>query len=374
MHPAADRGLCLPFPGRPAMDDNRIERRRMPAFEKHITERSIFMKKTLVFTLVLCLALAAIPMASLAETYVLKIGHAQPENNPRHISLLAFEKIVEEKTNGGIQVELFPLGTLGSEKEMLEMVKMGTLEGMRGGQFDFLPRLLVFTLPFLCENPAQVQALMSSDIALSICKDAKKDNMLILGLGNAGGFRHFSNNAHMIKTPEDLKGLKMRVPPIDTIDRTFKALGASTVSIPYGELYMALKTGVADGQENPAVNVEGMKFYEVQKYFTMVAYQFHPDPFYINLEWFGSLPAEYQQILRDATLEMMKVNDQAIADNETAAIDVIAKNAEVYYPTAEELQAFKDATESVYTDYIAEGLLTQEELDAMRAIIASVKE
>ncbi len=326
------------------------------------------MKKALVFALALCMILSA--SAALAEQYTLKIGHAQGDAHVRHLSLLAFEKMVEEKTNGGIQVELFPNGALGTEKEMLEMVTLGTLEGMRGGQLDFLPELYIFTLPFLCENQEQASALLSSDIARKITETSVKDNMLILGLGNAGGFRHFSNNVRLIKTPADVAGLKMRTPTgYDTIDRTFKALGASTVAIPYAELYMALKTGVVDGQENPATNVESMKFYEVQKYFTMVGYQFHPDPFYVNLDWFNALPEDFQQIVRDSATEMMLVNDQSIAAAEAKALEVIKANAEVYYPTPEELQAFKDAVQGIYTEYVAEGKVTQENLDAMMEII-----
>ncbi len=328
------------------------------------------MKKVLVFLVAMCMLLTA--STALAEGYTLKIGHAQAETHVRHLSLLAFKQMVEERTNGGIQVELFANGQLGTEKEMLESVKLGTLEGMRGGQLDFLPELYIFTLPFLCETSQQASALLGSDIALSICEGSAKDNMLILGLGNAGGFRHFSNNVRPVKTPADMAGLKMRTPTgYDTIDRTFKALGASTVAIPYAELYMSLKTGVVDGQENPATNVEGMKFYEVQKYFTMVAYQFHPDPFYVNLDWFNSLPGDYQQIMRECAIEMMKVNDASIAEAEAKAIEVIKANADVYYPTPEELKAFKDAVQGIYDDYVAEGKITQEQLDQIREIIAN---
>ena len=113
-----------------------------------------------------------------------------------------------------------------------------------------------------------------------------------------------------------------------------------------------------------------MKFYEVQKYFTEINYQFHPDPFYVNLEWYNSLPEEYKNVLAECTDEMMKVNNQAIADNQNAALEVIKANAEVYKLTEEERQAFKDAVEVVYDDYLKDGLITQEELDTMRAIVA----
>lgn len=307
------------------------------------------------------------------KVYTMQIGHAQPVDNPRHISLETFRKSVEEKTNGGIVVEIYPAGQLGTEKEMLEQSSSGVIQGFRGGQFDFLPKLLIFTLPFLCETTEEVSRLLNSDFAKEVCADSQKDGVVILGLGDAGGFRQFSNNVRMITKPEDLVGLKMRTNGMDTIDRTFKALGASTVSVPYSDLYMGLKTGVADGQENPWVNVETMKFYEVQKYFTEINYQFHPDPFYVNLEWYNSLPAEYQTILQECTLEMMEVNNKAIADNQDLARDVVKNNAEVYTLTEEERQAFKDSAQVVYEQYLSEGLITAEELETMQAIVSGTK-
>lgn len=303
------------------------------------------------------------------KVYTMQIAHAQPTTNPRHISLEYFKEIVEERSNGAIKVELYPAGQLGTEKEMLEQVCSGVIQGMRGGQMDFVPKLLVFSLPFLCETSEQVTRLMNSEFAKEICESSKNDGALILGLGDAGGFRQYSNNVRPIHTPADLKGLKMRSNGMDTIDKTFNALGASVVSVPYSDLYMALKTGVADGEENPWVNIESMKFYEVQKYFTVLNYQFHPDPFYVNLDWFESLPAEYQTILAEATKDMMAVNNQAIVDNQSKSRSIVEANCEVYTPTASELQQFKDAAEVVYQQYIDAGILTQAELTEMRAIV-----
>jgi C4-dicarboxylate-binding protein DctP len=303
------------------------------------------------------------------KVYTMQIAHAQPTTNPRHISLEYFKEIVEERSNGAIKVELYPAGQLGTEKEMLEQVCSGVIQGMRGGQMDFVPKLLVFTLPFLCETSEQVTRLMNSEFAKEICESSKKDGALILGLGDAGGFRQYSNNVRPIHTPADLKGLKMRSNGMDTIDKTFKALGASVVSVPYSDLYMALKTGVSDGQENPWVNIEGMKFYEVQKYFTVLNYQFHPDPFYVNLDWYESLPSEYQVILADATKDMMGVNNQAVVDNQAKARSIVEANCEIYTPTSAELQKFKDATEVVYQQYIDAGILTKAELTKMRATV-----
>ena len=218
------------------------------------------MKKFFALLLVAILALSCV--SALAEdqyaslgNYTMIVGHAQPESNPRYISMEKFAADVAEKTNGHVTVEVFGNGQLGTEKEMLEQVVQGVTQGMRGGQYDFSPRLLMFTLPFLANNRAEVTALLQSDLAKKVSAEAAETTgTVIINLCDAGGFRQFSNNTRALTKPEDLKGLKMRTNGMKTIDLTFQAMGANTVSVPYADLYMGLKTAIADGQENPWVN------------------------------------------------------------------------------------------------------------------------
>ena len=319
-------------------------------------------------------AAAEDPYAALGD-FTMMIGHAQPEGNPRYVSMEKFASDVKEKTNGHVTVEVFGNGQLGTEKEMLEQVVAGTIQGMRGGQFDFSPRLLMFTLPFLAQNRTQVTALLNSDLAKKVCAEAEAETgTVIINLCDAGGWRQFSNSKHPITKPEDLKGLKMRTNGMNTIDKTFVALGATTTTIPYSDLYMGLKTGVADGQENPWVNVEGMKFYEVQKYFTEVNYQFHPDPFYVNAAWWNGLPQEYRDIISECAVDMGNYNDQLIDENQEKAKQVVIDaGCEVYVPTEEELKAFQDTVQVVYDQCVEEGILTAEELKEMQDIVANAK-
>lgn len=307
--------------------------------------------------------------------FTMMVGHAQPEGNPRYVSMEKFAADVAKKTNGHVTVEVFGNGQLGTEKEMLEQVVAGTVQGMRGGQFDFSPRLLMFTLPFLAQNRTQVTALLQSDLAKKVCAEAEAETgTVIINLCDAGGWRQFSNSKHPITKPEDLVGLKMRTNGMNTIDKTFVALGATTTTIPYSDLYMGLKTGVADGQENPWVNVEGMKFYEVQQYFTEVNYQFHPDPFYVNAAWWNELPQEYRDIISECATEMGTYNDQLIDENQEAAKQVVIDaGCEVYEPSEEELKAFQDAVQVVYDQCVEEGIMTADELQEMLDIVANTK-
>ena len=157
--------------------------------------------------------------------FAMIVGHAQPEGNPRYVSMEKFAKDVEEKTGGHVKVTVYGNGQLGTEKEMLEQVVQGTVQGMRGGQFDFSPRLLMFTAPFLTQTRAEVTALLQSDLAKSVCAEAEKSTgTVIINLCDAGGYRQFSNNTRPITKPDDLKGLKMRTNGMKTIDMTFQAM------------------------------------------------------------------------------------------------------------------------------------------------------
>ena len=307
----------------------------------------------------------------------MRIGHAQPESNVRHLSLLQFEADVEAATHGHIQVEIFANSGLGNDDALPEQILIGAVEAMRGGHFALMPELITFTAPFIAQNRAEVSALLDSDLAKEICASAgAKVNGIILDVCDAGGFRQFSNSIRPIQAPADMVGLKMRIAPgMDTIDMTFKAMGANTVSVPYNDLYMALNTGVADGQENPWVNIVAMAFYEVQKYFTEINYQFHPDPFIVNLDWWNSLPVEFQEIVQTAATAMGDYNDQLVDELQGAAKQTVIdyKGCEVYVPTAAELSLFVEAAQPVYQQMVEKGICTQAQIDSMFAIVEEAR-
>lgn len=301
--------------------------------------------------------------------YTFQLGHGQSTTSPRHRSCEYFEKMVEEKTNGRIQVEVFPAGQLGNEAEMTQAVIMGTLQGVRGGDQNYVPKMESVALPFLCDDLTQIRKLCTSDYMANILKDAEKSNLLVLALGDNSGFRQFTNNVRPIITPEDMQGIKFRTTSVP-VERFMKVFGVSTVSIPFTELYMSLKTGVCDGQENPVALIDSSKFYEVQKYCTVIDYMFFVEPFYVNLEWYNSLPEDLQVILKECA-EAMMVEDSRITDEENDAYkENIANNGvEVTYLTPEQKEAWMPLAEEVWKVAIEQGSLTRDELGQMLEIV-----
>ncbi len=325
--------------------------------------------------MLLVLMVAMFAGISSAAEVTMKIGHSMPTDTSRHQAVVAFKKYVEEKSNGAIEVQIFPSGQLGKEAEMVESLKLGEIEGYLGGVFDAVtPMLNLYLMPFIYPDQGALMAVAKSDIGKKVEKSAEDNNIKILATGDAGS-RNYTNNVRPIKTPEDMKGLKMRTPPVDAIIMSMEAVGGNPVSIAYAETYMALKTGVADGQENPFMNIVTMKFHEVQKYLTVVDYMFNPEPFCVNLEWFDGLKPEYQKIITDGAWIYTDTQNSIRANTTEKYLNEIKDaGVEVYVPTPEQYKMFADKCKPVYQKYIDRGDFTKADLDEVKAIVKKYEE
>jgi TRAP-type transport system periplasmic protein len=304
------------------------------------------------------------------EVFVFKYANTQSENHPRSQSMVRFKEDLEAASGGRIQVELYFGGVLGKEAEVLDMVKIGTVHGCRGGLFERAnPLYLLYTLPFMFENADEVTKLMRSEFGRSVNEGSLANGFYIPATGVAGGMRNVTNSARPIRTVEDIRGLKMRTPPIDVTIRTFQALGANPQQVAYTETYMALKTGVVDGQENPFSNIVDMKFYEAQEYLSLLNWQVHPDPFYVNPDWYNSLPADLQQIFDIVAVQTMMYSDEIWLASENGYLDELRTHLDVNTIAPADRQSFVDAVGPVWDYYIDEGYFSQADIDRALALV-----
>ncbi|MCR4676590.1 MAG: TRAP transporter substrate-binding protein [Sphaerochaetaceae bacterium] len=335
------------------------------------------MKKLVVVALVMLTVMTMVfangsnEAAASDKVYTIKLGHTMNENHPRHQALLKFKEYVEANTNGKVKVELYPNAVLGSEADMQESMRMGTLEAFVGGPFDTISKKLnLFLMPFFFEDQeALMRAAKNEQVLKIISDDAEANGLKVLAIGD-GGARQITNSKRRLTQPSDLQGLKLRTPSIEAIMVCMKALGANTVSIPLADCYMALKTGVADGQENPIATIYDQKLHEVQKYICYVNYQYHPEVLTMNAAYYNSLPAEYQKVLSDAAWLFVETKNKLDQDSADAKLEEMkAYGCDVYTPTAEEKQAFIDACAPVYDHFVNElKYFSQEELDLVRSL------
>ncbi len=208
--------------------------------------------------------------------YVITLGVSDPVDDLawglEYTMGVIFKKVVEAETAGKIQVEVFPLFQLGQMMQQIEAVMAGEQTAMTGtgGLPSFYPPWQVFSIPFLFPNVEIASDVMNySDFARKLYDDFRvKTGARVLSMSQ-NGFRHFTNNKRVIKTPDDLAGLKFRIMQGPIYQKVVEALGGSAIPIPWSELYMSLSTGVVDGQENAISAIKMGSFDEVQKYITL---------------------------------------------------------------------------------------------------------
>lgn len=222
------------------------------------------------------------------DTKVIRFGHGQPETNERHIAVMKFKELVEERSKGTIKVEVYPNEQLGSEPVMIESVSFNDLQMVAASAFSqYDQRISVFELPYLFDSFEEAWSVLDGEIGKEIAEPFLDQNLRIIAYFE-NGFRHITTNKP-IETPEDLEGVKIRTPEFPISVSTFSALGANPTPMAFGELYMGLQQGAVDAQENPVANSYASKFNEVQDYLIMSNHQYMPLPVAISEELLANI-------------------------------------------------------------------------------------
>lgn len=235
----------------------------------------------------------------------LKLAHYAAESHPLGQAAKFFATTVAEKSKGRLKVEVYPANSLGAPQEIAEQVRMGTLDMSlnTGGQLSqYVPQYMAIQLPFIWTGPEHVYKVLDGEGGKLLADLAAKQNFLVLSNWD-WGFRHFTNSKRPINTPDDLKGLKMRVPPEKAMEVTLRALGAIPTTVNYSELYMALSQGVVDGQENPLLAIYTEKFYEPNKHVALVGYMYNNAIHLISKNAWDKLPEDLRGIVQEASEE-----------------------------------------------------------------------
>lgn len=288
------------------------------------------------------------------QKYTIRIGHSDTTANLIHISLEHFAEAVKERTNGQVEITIYAAEQLGSNAEMIEMVEMGSLDAMMlpsGQQANYCPKFKALSLPFLFSDYDHVYRVLDGEIGEELLEGLSDHNMIQLAYWE-NGLRQFTNNVREINSPADMQGLKFRTPEDALTVAIFAAYGASASPFAFSELYLALQQGTFDGQENPVSNIYANNFQNVQKYLTMVNYQYQPKDMIFSLTTWNKLPADIQEIIKTAAVEFGNEHRQAIRDSQASQLaELEAAGMKVGYP---DTQPFIDQAQSVYEDFYAQ--------------------
>ncbi len=244
-------------------------------------------------------------MAAPEYTIIFATGSAADPENPQNIGTFYFEKLVEERSNGRIDIEPHIASSLGTAREIVEGVQLGTIQmgDVENGPMDsFVQECALWNLPYLFTSLDEAHKIQASDIGKNIQAQFEKVGIKHLAF-NDGGFRYFTNSKHPIKSVSDFSGLKIRVMESPIYIGMVEALGGSAVPIAFAELYTALQQGTVDGQENPLDLIYAQAYYEVQDYVSLSEHLYYPRQHIINLDFFNSLPEDLQQIIAQCSVD-----------------------------------------------------------------------
>jgi tripartite ATP-independent transporter DctP family solute receptor len=245
-------------------------------------------------------AFVAAPQAASART--LKIGYILSTDSQLGAGAKVFADELAKLTQGRITIEQFPNSALGGEVEMLKGVQLGTVDlaFITGAPLpNILPEVGVFNIPFLFRDAPHAHAALDGPIGQSYLEKFKSKDMVALAWGE-NGMRHITNSKRDVRTPEDLKGLKLRLPQSEVMLAGFKALGADVAPLAFPQLYGALQSGQFDGQENPIATIQSSKFAQVQKYLTVSGHVYDPAVIVMSVDAFEELDEGDKQAIMNA--------------------------------------------------------------------------
>jgi len=281
----------------------------------------------------------------------LKLAHGLDVNHPVHKGMEFLAQRVAEKSGGRMEIEIYPGGQLGSERQNLELLQIGSL-GMTkvsaSVMENFAPNLKVFSLPYIFHNKSHAHAVLYGPIGKNMLVEGQDFWLRGLAYFDAG-YRSFYTKDKPIRSPEDLKGLKIRVQESQTSMNMIKAMGGAPTPISWGELYTALQQGVVDGAENNPPSFFLSRHYEVCKYYTINEHTSVPDILVIGTTAWNRLSPEEQTWLEEASREATAYQRTLWEAAEQEALEAVrAAGVEVLYP---DKTRFAESVMSLYNSY-----------------------
>jgi len=292
---------------------------------------------------------------------VIKMGHAQVVSHPVHQAMVFLGKRLEEKSGGKIKVKVYPNQQLGTERELLELLQIGSVGMTKVSAASleaFSPEISVLGLPYLFRDDAHITQVLEGEIGKELLLSTEKYWLRGLCFYDAGK-RSFYSKTKPIATPADLAGLKVRVQESKMAINMVRGMGGSPTPVSYGELYTALQQGIVDAAENNPPSFYNSRHYEVCKYYSIDEHTAIPDVVLVSTKVWSELSPEEQVWLQEAADEsaayQTKLWKEAV---EEALREVQKAGVEISYPSKE---PFLEKVAAVYAQVFQE----QKQLEAL---------
>ncbi|KPV45113.1 DctP family TRAP transporter solute-binding subunit [Alicyclobacillus ferrooxydans] len=290
---------------------------------------------------------------------IIKFAYVTTENTPKGLAAQKFAQLVSQNTHGRVKVELFPDGSLYNEFDEIDALERGNIQ-MCAPSFSIvsaqIPQWSIMDLPFAFANENAVSAAFNGDIGKQLLQTLSSRNMVGLALWK-NGFRQLTNDKRPLVQPTDLAGLKFRTETSDVSEAEFRQLGATASALPFNQLYSALATHAADGEENSASNIYTQKLYQVQQYMTIANISYLGYAVLMNKQFWAQLPPDIRQEIQQAMNETTVWERQKalqVNQEQLQALENTQTHMEILTLTSSEKQTWLTALQPVYSEYASQ--------------------
>jgi tripartite ATP-independent transporter DctP family solute receptor len=307
--------------------------------------------RSVIFFFVLVFFFSLFSCKSAGKVKVLKLGHGLDPSHPVHAAMEFLAKQVAEKSRGRMRIDVYPSEQLGSERECLELLQIGSLAMTKVSCSvieGFVPEMGVLSLPYLFRDEAHRFRVLKGEIGRELLLAGERFWLRGLCYFDAGS-RSFYTVGRPILKPQDLAGLKIRTQESPTSMKMVQALGGSATPIAWGELYSALQQGVVDGAENNPPSFHLSRHYEVCKFYSLDEHTGVPDVLVISTQVWEDLSPEFRRMLQEAADESEKYQEKLWKEATDRALEEVQKaGVTIFHP---EKSAFIQKVEGIYEEY-----------------------
>lgn len=303
-------------------------------------------------------ALAMPNVVRAQQPRVIRYTHFQPGrlDQPKHAAALAFKSTAESLTGGRLRVDIFPAGQIAPAPQVMEQLRLGSLEMAvvhDGGIAGTYPAYQVFSLPFVWETQTVAWRVLDGQFGAEMAEDMRRRANIRLLAHADNGVRHFTNNRRPIVTPDDLRGLKIRVQPSPVFVRLVESLGASASAIDWGELPAALAQGTVDGQENGVTNILAASLFQHQRHITLNGHVYSLHAYLMSDRFWNRLGSEEKAAITQAT-EIAKVIHRGMTTAQDANAEPILRERgmQVQRLTSAQIDAFRQRAQPAVREWL----------------------
>lgn len=282
----------------------------------------------------------------------LLLGHGAAPDNPRSTAADLFSERVGTMSDGRLRVQVLGQESVGSDSQMMISVASGTLDmtaNSQGPMSPVVPEINLVGLPFLFESSEHAYQVLDGEVGEYLADLAESKGYHVLAWWD-NGIRDVTNNTRPIEEPADLRGLQIRTPDDPMAIDIFNGLGASPTPMAFGELYLALRQGAVDGQENPVVNVKSSSLQEVQTHLAVTGHMYQLTPFLISTQTWSTLSPQDQALLEEAAIEARDFQREQMLEQTE---DIYAEFEQIMQVSYPDRAPFRAATQSVYDTWQA---------------------